>query len=196
MGPISILDWYSDCVVQFAFACHAGNLPFRVSKRLVAASTFRHETWRRETPAGRSMIRRVLLIEDDEARQQRFRSWLPRQLTIVWARSAGQAIGLLRRDRGEDYLAILLDHDLQQQTRTAADSDLSGSDALACLVAERQKWSEVPILVHSMNPEKAPEMVERLEVAGFWVERAPFVELTRQCFLTWLADVIEDRAEG
>ena len=76
-------------------------------------------------PDPRSLFR-LLLVEDDSDRVEIFRSWVPAGVHIVWARSAGAAIGLARRDRGSVYGGVLLDHDLQQQAITADDKNLSG----------------------------------------------------------------------
>lgn len=56
---------------------------------------------------------RILIVEDDDERVAKFRSWLPETMRIVHARSAGSAIGILQRDKGRVYAGIMLDHDLQ-----------------------------------------------------------------------------------
>ena len=38
---------------------------------------------------------RLLLIEDDVGRVQDFRAWLPPWAMLVWAQSAGAALGLI-----------------------------------------------------------------------------------------------------
>jgi len=47
---------------------------------------------------------------------------------------------------------------------------------------------DVPILIHSMNPTRAPLLTQRLNRAGFDVTRIPFVELDKATFLSWLED--------
>lgn len=140
----------------------------------------------------------ILLIEDDNNRVETFNSWLPDDMHIVHAGSAGRALGILKRD-SYAYAGILLDHDLHGQIVTKEDFLLSGSTVVAMIIdaippARRQ---EIPILVHSMNPADAPRMVIRLTTAGFSVTRLPMVELTKELFLEWLEEVrecLEDRA--
>ena len=50
---------------------------------------------------------RLLLIEDDNERVEIFRSWLPADVRLVHAGSAGRALGILQRDR-EAYAGIIL----------------------------------------------------------------------------------------
>lgn len=49
---------------------------------------------------------RLLLIEDNVGRVQDFRAWLPPWARLVWAQSAGQALGLIRRDRGHVEVVV------------------------------------------------------------------------------------------
>ena len=46
---------------------------------------------------------RLLLIEDDVGRVSDFRAWCPAWVKLVWAQSAGAALGLIRRDSGRVY---------------------------------------------------------------------------------------------
>lgn len=138
---------------------------------------------------------RVLIVEDDAAREERLRELLPEDFRGVVARSAGAALGILRRDRGSVFKAILLDHDLQQRAVTEADRALSGSQVVELIIA--QVSPDVPVLVHSMNPAKAAAMARRLEVAGFWVTRIPMAELrqmdptSKNRLTDWIAEVRE-----
>ena len=77
---------------------------------------------------------RLLLLEDDVGRVQNFRSWLPIYAKLVWAPSAGAAIGLIRRDQGHVYGGVLLDHDLGQRALMVEDEVLSGSDMAVALI--------------------------------------------------------------
>ena len=43
---------------------------------------------------------RLLLIEDNQDRVELFRSWVSAGVHIVWAKSGGSAIGIIRRDPG------------------------------------------------------------------------------------------------
>ena len=132
---------------------------------------------------------RLLVIEDDPSRLDRFYSWVPSDTHIVWARSAGVALGVIRRDSGYVYGGVLLDHDLNEQAKTVEDLGLSGTQVTEALI---QNFSfEIPVLVHSANAIKAPIMVRRLEEAGFWVTRIPMQKLTPQDFDEWITEAKE-----
>ena len=128
----------------------------------------------------------ILLIEDDNNRVTKIRSWLPDDVRIVHAASAGRVLGVLKRDSNQ-YAGIMLDHDLQTQAATAIDRELSGSTVV--------KWikglisADVPILIHSMNAARAPEMKQSLEAAGFRVTRIAMDMLEREHFHSWLEEV-------
>jgi hypothetical protein len=128
----------------------------------------------------------LLLIEDSQYRIDKIRSWLPEDCLLVVASSAGKAIGILQRDRGYVYGAVMLDHDLNEQALTEADLSLSGSDLVETLVTHLSR--DVPILVHSMNATRAPLVVQRLNRAGFEVTRLPFETLLRDDLQNWLED--------
>jgi len=55
---------------------------------------------------------RILLVEDDNNRVNLIREWLPDDLYLVHAGSAGRALGIIQRDRGA-YAGIMLDYDLR-----------------------------------------------------------------------------------
>lgn len=130
---------------------------------------------------------RVLIIEDDRSRVEKFKAWLPEDVIPVVAWSAGRALGILERDRGLVYAGVLLDHDLQQHAATGADEYLSGTQVADAIV--RNVSNEVPILVHSMNPTKAPVMARRLAEAGFSVTQVPMEVLDRKKLEEWLEEV-------
>jgi CheY-like chemotaxis protein len=131
---------------------------------------------------------RILLIEDDKNRVKKIESWLPGDVRLVHAASAGRVLGILKRDKNQ-YAGIMLDHDLQLQAATANDTELSGSTVV--------KWirdlisPDVPVLVHSMNHKLAPVMVKALEDGGFSVTRIPMEDMIREHFLSWLEEVRE-----
>jgi hypothetical protein len=137
-----------------------------------------------------SLSIRILLIEDDNDRVETFTSWLPNDMRIVHAGSAGRALGILKRDR-HAYAGILLDHDLRGQIVTKEDFLLSGSNVVTMIIdaIPPARRPDIPILVHSMNPADAPQMVKRLTSAGFSVTRIPMVDLTEPQFLEWLEEV-------
>lgn len=131
---------------------------------------------------------RVLLIEDDNERVTTIRSWLPADVRLVHAGSAGRAIGILQRDSNV-YAGIMLDHDLREQIVTEKDFFLSGSTVVKTIITSISP--DTPILVHSMNPGCAPLMVKTLEKTGFSVTRLPMREMTWENFNEWLDEVRE-----
>jgi CheY-like chemotaxis protein len=130
---------------------------------------------------------RILVVEDTDARVDTFREWLPADVRLVHARSAGAAIGVLRRDGGRTYDGIMLDHDLQEQALTSMEEHLSGKDVVRAIIAGVHR--DVPVLVHSMNSTGGPAMVDGLRAAHFDVTRVPMVSMTRTRLLDWLEDV-------
>ncbi|MGV8080955.1 MAG: cyclic-phosphate processing receiver domain-containing protein [Syntrophales bacterium] len=132
------------------------------------------------------MFFRVLIIEDDQSRVDRLKEWLPEDIRIVVASSAGRAMGLLERDRGRVYAGIMLDHDLQLNIASDSDRLLSGSNLIESIIKNISK--DVPILVHSMNAVCAADMVSRLERAGFQVDSIPMNLLSKEQLLSWIED--------
>ena len=132
---------------------------------------------------------RLLLIEDNVGRVQDFRAWLPPWARLVWAQSAGQALGLIRRDRGHVFGGVLLDHDLAERAITQDDASLTGSDVAVALVEHFSP--DIPILIHSTNQVQVPRVVRQLEQAGFWVTRIPYYHMTEEAFLAWLKEAHE-----
>ena len=131
----------------------------------------------------------MLVIEDNPERVELFRSWAAGNAQIIWARSGGAALGLIRRDSGNVYGGVLLDHDLHEQAMTEADLNLSGTQVAEALI---QHFSfEIPVLVHSTNQVQAPLVVSRLEHAGFWVTHIPMYHLTGGAFGEWLSEAID-----
>jgi|GEM_PF-6428533 len=101
---------------------------------------------------------------------------------------------MLERDRGHVYAGLMLDHDLQDRAITAMDRHLSGRHVVQAVV--RHIDPDVPILVHSMNFNRAPENVQSLESAGFTVTRISMGQITRTDFLAWLREVHALWGEG
>ena len=135
---------------------------------------------------------RLLVVEDDESRVEVFRSWtkrFPLPVAITWTRSAGAAIGVLRRDRGRVFDGLLIDHDLNTQCLTEVDAYLTGKDVVDAVVEFVDKG--VPVLVHSGNTMEGPKLVARLLGAGFSVEYAPFTTMRYLQLQQWLRYVVE-----
>ena len=140
-------------------------------------------------PVKNSLLIPVLLIEDNPKRIKWFQDYLPIGFRLVVVRNGGSALGIVRRDRGHAYGGILLDHDLQIELVTSADRDLSGTQVVETIIGNIS--NSVPVLVHSMNPEKAPIMVRRLEGAGFAVTRTCWYDINEPLYHEWLEEVRE-----
>lgn len=133
-------------------------------------------------------VLKILVIEDDNSRIKSFNLWLLPGFRIVPTTSAGTALGVIQRDKGYVFAGICLDHDLQGQTKTAEDGDLSGTTVVKSLIRNMDK--RTPVLVHSMNPTRAPIMANALKTAGFQdVLRIPMDDLTETLFQEWLQEV-------
>ena len=129
---------------------------------------------------------RILLIEDDNNRVAKIKSWLPDDVRLVHAASAGRVLGILKRD-SDQYAGIMLDHDLQTQAATSVDRELSGTTVVSWI--KDMISTDVPILIHSMNTARAPEMKRSLETAGFSVTRIAMDMLEQEHFQSWLNEV-------
>lgn len=139
-------------------------------------------------------VYRILLVEDDQERANILISYLPKNIRVVFASSAGRAIGIVRTDHRNrrdksPYCGIMLDHDLQEQIVCAEEGRLSGMNVVDAIINSVSR--NVPILVHSMNSSEAPIMVKKLKSAGFRVTRMPMRELTAGKLLGWLEDECE-----
>lgn len=132
---------------------------------------------------------RLLLVEDNPERIATFTSWVPPTVRLLVANSAGKAIGILQRDRGRVFVAIALDHDLNEQAITSRDLDLSGKDVMKAIALHVSR--DTPILVHSMNVSGGPTMAAGLRQAGFEVTQIRMQALDEQSFRSWLAEAVE-----
>ncbi len=132
----------------------------------------------------------ILLIEDDLRRIQWFGNYLPIDFRLIVARSGGTALGMIKRDKGHVYGGIMLDHDLQMRQVVADDGNISGSQLVDAIITCISP--DVPILVHSMNPEKSPMMVRKLSDAGFWVTKETWFDITEDSYMEWLEGVQEE----
>jgi hypothetical protein len=141
----------------------------------------------------------LLIVEDDERRVEYFKRWNQKanhpdrvaavEFRFVWARSAGAAIGIIKRDKGDVYDGILLDYDLDQQQLTATEKLFTGKHVVDAVIDNISK--NVPILVHSTNPKEGPKMAERLQGAGFSVESLPYNIIERGPYYDWLKYVVD-----
>lgn len=134
---------------------------------------------------------RLLLIEDNAERITRFREWLVgTQFVVIEASSGGRAKGLLRKGWTDGIAGIMLDHDLEQQPVIPSDLTLSASNLLNSIVPSIPR--SIPILIHSMNVDKPPQMQKHLQSSGFSVPRIRMSDLTRESFHEWLQDVMDN----
>jgi len=137
---------------------------------------------------------RILLIEDNAERIAIFRQWLSgTEFVLIEASSGGRALGILRKGMTDGIAGICLDHDLDQQPVTDMDRQLSASHLLSAISLCMPR--SVPILIHSMNTSKPPQMERQLKSAGFSVSRTRMVSLTQDQFSVWLQEV-RDNFEG
>jgi CheY-like chemotaxis protein len=135
----------------------------------------------------------ILMVEDRPARVSLVKTWLPEDMRVVQAPSAGTAIGMLRLDRGRVYAGVMLDHDLNASQRGGIDDTLTGRDVADAVVEYVDR--AVPVLVHSMSIEGNRWISERLRRAGYSVTTAPMDTLTRETFTAWIGEVREAAAE-
>ena len=82
---------------------------------------------------------------------------------------------------------ICLDNDLEKQPVTDSDLHLSGSALISAITLSMPR--STPVLIHSMNEQKPPQMERALNSGGFSVTRIRMVALTRENFLEWLQEV-------
>ncbi len=105
---------------------------------------------------------RILIVEDNTPRANLLKSWLPKDVVPVVVTSAGSAIGVIKRDRGNIYAGIMLDHDLQENIVTQEDISLNGMNVVDSII--RYIPNDVPIFPfyecdsRSCNGEKTKEI--------------------------------------
>src|SRR6516162_3525896 len=109
----------------------------------------------------------LLLVEDDERRAAAIKACITPDIHCVWARSAGAALGVLRRDR---FSGIMLDFDLYLSAH--GDPHFNG-ESVAAVICETQD-RHCDIFIHSQNPSGARKAFDLLKQAGFSVERRPW----------------------
>lgn len=133
---------------------------------------------------------RLLLVEDDEGRIDRFSRWVEGSgFVLVAVRSGGQALGMLSKGSTEAIAGILLDHDPSDSPFTQMDHMLCTSDIMPLI--QRGAMRTTPILIRSHNANKPVWMQEDLESSGFTVTRIRFPLLADDPsrFQDWFAEV-------
>lgn len=130
---------------------------------------------------------RLLVVEDNAERLALFERWMPDDVRVTWAPSAGRAMKIIELDAGGVYAGMLLDHDLVDQNASDAELGLTGRHVVDRIV--RHIDPDAAMLVHSINPAGARMMVEKLESAGFWTTRVPFPQLGEARLCRWIDDI-------
>ena len=123
-------------------------------------------------------LRRVLLVEDDEARCAWFRrKFAPHVLDVTC--DAGQALRWLAE---REYTTILLDHDLldEHYFSDEPDDERTGYAVAAWLAAHPDRQRNATIVIHSLNYAGAGRMLDALTDAGRDAEHIPFHYLERE----------------
>ena len=131
----------------------------------------------------------ILLVEDNIARIKWFQNHLPIGFRIVVPRSAGTALGIISKDSGHTYGGILLDHDLHMRQIVSSDHNFSGTNVVDAIIQYID--NDVPIMIHSMNPAKSPEMARKLDTARFEVTKTRWFDMTEENYLDWL-DIVQE----
>jgi len=137
-------------------------------------------------------VQRILVVEDDLRRQAKIESWIPDDANtrLRTVRSGNIASTIIELDNPSTWSGIMLDHDLDIINATTTYK--SGADVAITMIGNTRK--DIPVLIHSMNPEGSARMKGLLEGAGFdHVTRIPFSDLTKEAFLEWTA-VCSERA--
>ena len=128
-------------------------------------------------------------MEDDDVRAAILQSWLPPDVRVVRAPTAGVALGVIRRDAGQVYAGVMLDHDLQEHAQHGVDHLQSGTDVADAI---RQHFSpHIPVLIHSTNSTGGARMNARLQGSGFDVTRMRMSNLSRSFLAEWMEEVRE-----
>jgi len=136
---------------------------------------------------------RLLVVEDSDARVNKFREWIRAPFRATFVKSAGRALKVLELDAGRVYAGILLDHDLDQAMADDSERSLTGRQVVERLV--RTVDRDVPVLIHSVNPLGARMMERNLVEHGFDVTRVPFFNLDRDRLGRWL-EIVRDEWEA
>ena len=126
----------------------------------------------------------LLLVEDDDDRACEIKAFIPPEIRCVWAKSAGAALGVLRRDK---FSGILLDFDLYRSSHS--DRQLTG-ESVAVGICETQDRN-CEIFVHSQNSAGGRKVFELLKQAGFPVERYPWSAEAVTRLRCWLKEMCE-----
>jgi CheY-like chemotaxis protein len=116
--------------------------------------------------------RRVLIVEDDEARCAWFRERLKGRRLDVTCDVPTALLWLAERE----YEAVLLDHDLQDSHyfSNAPDDERTGYAVARWLADNPTSQRDALIVIHSLNYTGARRMLDALRDAGRDAEHIPF----------------------
>jgi len=121
--------------------------------------------------------RRVLIVEDDEARCAWFRERLKdSQLDVTC-----DVPTALRWLAERDYRAVLLDHDLTEEHyfSNEPDDERTGYAVARWLAEHPTSQRDAVLVIHSLNYTGARRMLDLLRAAGRDAEHIPFHYLQR-----------------
>ena len=108
----------------------------------------------------------TLFLDDSAGRQQRFAQQHPHAMIVS---TAEEAISMLKLHK---FSIVHLDHDLGDEIFVNSDRPDTGMEVVRWIVENRPVVGNV--VVHTMNHEAGPLMVERLREAGYDAEWMPF----------------------
>lgn len=119
---------------------------------------------------------KFLFLDDMKGRHRQFKEWFPSQ-DVDYVFTYADCIKMLERT---EYDSVFLDHDLSEQDilcdpQTAKGK--TGSDVAEWIVANKQPQQIPMIVVHSLNPVGATNMVNILSSAGFEAVHVMFMLL-------------------
>ena len=136
------------------------------------------------TPEHRNRMRTsgrkvLLLVEDDDQRAAAIKACIPPDIHCVWTKSAGAALGVLKRDK---FSGIMLDFDLYRSA--TGDPQFTGESVAAGICETQHRHCE--IFIHSQNPSGGRKALELLKQAGFSLEQRPWSAETAKQLRCWL----------
>jgi hypothetical protein len=126
----------------------------------------------------------LLLVEDDDQRAAAIKACIPADIYCVWAKSAGAALGVLKRDK---FAGIMLDFDLYRSAH--GDPHFNGESVAAGICESQSRNCE--IFVHSQNPSGARKAFDVLKQAGFSVEQRPWSAEAVKPLKCWLNELLD-----
>jgi hypothetical protein len=117
---------------------------------------------------------RVLCLDDDMDRVIAYRY----HLDLVDFLHVNNARDCIRALRERPWDVVLLDHDLGWSFDQCGFDPGCGMDVVLHLErSEKAKWAETLFVVHSLNGERAPVMLDRLDAAGLAVTQRAYAWL-------------------